>query len=103
MIKITHGIPKHSHFCIALPENEKRRNTVKQTPEFKLNDPVNHSDISVKFLDMWHFPINEMPDMFCRLTYGRSSDDLQDIMLSKYPELNMPGKQIEFWLLEKLD
>lgn len=105
MVMIQHGKPVHNFFIIIQPTNHTRCKQLFGKPEKQkvvLNDPVSGEQLKAVAHDFWRFPLDEMPGMFSHLAYGKPPDDLKKILLSRYPELSIPGKKVEYWLLEKI-
>ena len=107
---IRHGIPKHDFFCIVQPYNKDKHNVLFNPtmskdwsyPEIKLEDPLSKEKFKVQVHDIWSFPVDNMPNMFTQLTYGKPADYLKNILLKRYPALSLPDAKVEYWLLKKM-
>jgi len=112
-MQINHGIPPQSHFIIFQPANTATRAKLFNTkglPDWEnktveLKSPINNKIENAFCVNWLTFDIDneKLPDMFCLLAYGKTSEFVLKTLKTRYPQLNLPGAQLDLWVMKKTE
>lgn len=105
---ISHGMPDHPFFAIAMPPSVVKPSIEELDPDYKkpvleLQDPKTSNKISAELQGTWTVSTIEFEKMnsFCLLVYGIESKKLLKVLERRYPEIQ-EKQTVRFLLLKKL-
>lgn len=101
METIPHGIPKHNYFAIAQPPTPGAYSD-KVGKEIVIKNPKTDDECKVLIEEIWRLKIKDIPDSFCKLTYGLNKAKLMAVLKNKYPLIETK-QEVQFLLLKKID
>jgi len=101
--KISHGIPQHDYFAIALPMTWLKKSIDTSGDTVMLVDPKTEQESRCEIIDMWTFDLSDFSKMdgFSLLTYGIPAAKMVNILKLKYPEIE-DRNMVRFILLKRL-